>query len=183
MPLNMRGVAITIDPEVTPQGQTDVTLEVARRLRSLIEASGGTVIATRSLTDTGVAASAPVRARRALEGSATAAIGLEVTPSGVKGTTALYPLTGISTIVEPSRTLATGIATALLANGISASASTTPTDPVMSATKAPWSRVRLGSMSAPEDVVNFRDPKWADSVARSIYRALAELYGVKGASR
>jgi N-acetylmuramoyl-L-alanine amidase len=183
LPLNMKGVAVTIDPAVVTKGQTDVSLEVARRLRSLIEASGGTVLATRSLTDTGVAASAPIRSRRAQEGSATVAVGLEVAATGAKGIVALYPLTGTSAITDPSRTLATGIATAMLANGLSASASTTPTDAVLSVTKAPWSRVRLGSLSAPDDIANFRDPKWADAVARSIYRALAEIYGVKGATR
>ncbi len=44
---------------------------------------------------------------------------------------AQYPLTGPSAIVEPSRTFATGIATTLVANGLSASASTTPTDTVL----------------------------------------------------
>ncbi len=183
LPLNLRDVAVTIDPGVVPQGQTDVTLEVARRLRSLIEASGGTVLATRSLTDTGTAASAPVRARRAQEGSATVAVGLEVAEKGAAGMVALYPLTGPSAVVEPSRTFATLIATTLVGNGLSASASTTPSDTVLATTKAPWSRVKLGSLGAPEDVANFRDPKWADTVARSIYKAIAELYGVKGASR
>ncbi len=183
LPLNLRGVAVTIDPGVVPAGQSDVTLEVARRLRSLLEASGGTVLSTRSLTDTGSAAAAPVRARRAQEGSATVAVGLEVDEKGAAGTIALYPLTGPSAVVEPSRTFATQIATTLVSNGISASASTTSDDLVLSTTKAPWSRVRLGSLSAPEDEANFRDPKWADTVARSIYKAIAELYGVKGASR
>jgi hypothetical protein len=183
LPLNMQGVAVTIDPAAVPKGQTDVSLEVSRRLRSLIEASGGTVLATRSLTDTGVAASAPIRARRAAAGTASVAVGIEVAASGPTGLTALYPLTGTKMIVDPSRTLATGIATSLVANGLSASASTTATDSVLAATKAPWSRVRLGSLSSAEDVTNFKDPKWADGVARSIYRAIAELYGIKGASR
>ena len=141
------------------------------------------MLATRSLTDTGAAASAPIRARRAQEGSAVVAVGIELSEKGDKGLVALYPLAGTSAVVEPSRTLATGIATALMTNGLTASASTVPTDPVLSATKAPWSRVRLGSASSPEDAANFADPKWADTVARSIYRALAEIYGVKGASR
>lgn len=184
LPLDLQGVMVTIDPAVVPQGQTDVSMEVARRLRSLIEASGGTVIATRSLTDTGVAAAAPTRARRAAAGgAATVAVGVEVAPTGPKGLSALYPLTGTKAVAEPSRTLATGIATALVANGLTASASTVVSDPVLSVTKAPWSRVRLGSLTAPEDAANFKDPKWADIVARSIYRAIAENYGVKGASR
>ncbi len=183
LPLNLQGVAVTIDPAVVPKGQSDVALEVARRLRSLIEASGGTVLATRSLTDTGAAASAPIRARRAKEGSASVAVGVEVAATGPKGIAALYPLTGSNAVVEPSRTLATGIATALVANGLSGSAATVASDPVLSVTKAPWSRVRLGSLAAPEDVANFKDPKWADGVARSIYRSIAENYGVKGASR
>ena len=182
-PLNLQGIAVTIDPAVVPKGRTDVSLEVARRLQSLIEASGGTVYATRSLTDTGVASSAPVRARRAKDASAAVAVGLEVLETGSAGMVAQYPLTGSQAIAEPSRTLSTGIAQALVANGLTAAASTTATDVVLTATRAPWSRVKLGSLAAPEDVVNFADPKWADTVARSIYRAIAEIYGVKGASR
>jgi len=181
LPLNLQGVAITIDPAVVPQGQSDVSLEVARKLRSLIEASGGTVAVTRSLTDSGTAASDVVRARRAQATSATVAVGFDVAQGGQKGLAAMYPLTGPTVILEPSRTLASAIATALLKGGMSASASTTQTDTVLMATKAPWSRVQLGSMSAPEDVRNFSDSRWGDDVARSIYRAIAEIYGVKGA--
>jgi hypothetical protein len=182
LPLDMQGVAVTIDPGVVPKGQTDVTLEVSRRLRSLIEASGGTVLATRSLTDTGTAAAAPQRARRAAAGSANVAVGIEVVATGQSGLAALYPLTGTKAIVEPSRTLATDIATAMVSDGLTASASTTATDPVLAAAKAPWSRVRLGALNSADDVANFRDPTWADGVARAIYRAISQLYGVKGAS-
>jgi len=183
VPLDLQGVSVTIDPAVTPEGQTDIALEVARRLRSLIEASGGTVATTRSMTDTGTAASAQVRTRRAKEASASVAIGIVVAENDEKGLEALYPLTGTSAIVEPSRTLATGIATKLVASGLPASASTTATDPVLAATSAPWTRVKLGSVSAAEDITNFRDPRWADGVARAIYNAVAEIYGVKGATR
>ncbi|MEI7813510.1 MAG: PASTA domain-containing protein [Coriobacteriia bacterium] len=182
LPLNLQGVAITIDPAVVPQGQTDVSLEVARKLRSLIEASGGTVLVTRSLTDSGTAASVAVRARRAQVSSTTVAVGIDVAQNGQKGLAALYPLTGPTAILEPSRTLATAVATALLKGALSASASTTQTDTVLMATKAPWSRVQLGSASAPEDVRNFSDSRWGDDVARAIYRAIAEIYGVKGAA-
>ena len=181
-PMNMQGIAVTIDPAVTPEGQTDISLEVARRLRSLIEASGGAVLTTRSMTETGTAASAQIRMRRAREASANVAIGIEVAQTGEKGIEALYPLTGTSTILEPSRTLATGIATKLVSSGLSASASTIATDQVLAATSAPWTRVKLGSLSAAEDITNFRDPRWADTVARALYGAVAQIYGVKGAT-
>jgi len=138
---------------------------------------------TRSSTDTGTTASDSVRARRAQEGSSTVAVGLTVAGSGERGLVAQYPLIGETSILEPSRTLANSIAKSLVTNGgLQASASTTPSDTVLGSGKTPWSRVRLGSASSPEDRVDFADPKWSDTVARAIYQALAEIYGVKGAT-
>jgi N-acetylmuramoyl-L-alanine amidase len=182
LPLNLQGVAVILDPAPVPAKQLDVPLEVARRVRSLIEASGGTVVTTRALADTGTASAAPARAKRAKEGSATLAIGLEVSPTGPRGAVAYYPLSGPQALVASSKNLASQIATSLTDSGIAAQASSTTTDAVLSTRAITWSRVRLGSLTAREDVASFRDPAWADTVARAIYRAIADLYGRKSAS-
>ncbi len=179
LPLDMTGVVIKLDPAPVPAGEADVTLDVTRRLRSLVEASGGTVIATRSLNDTGTATSIATRAQRASEGSSTAAIGLSVVSKGPGGIIAFSPSTGGAVIVQPSAALASRIATSLAASGLAAKTSKSATDAVLSATGAPWTQLQLGSLAAREDVASFRDPTWADTVARAVYRALADLYGRK----
>lgn len=182
LPTNLKGVVVTLDPAPSLPGQIDVSLEVAHRVRSLIEASGGTVVATRSLTDTGNAAAEPARLRRAQEGSSTVAIGIDTISTSPNGLNALYPLNADSAVYAPSKTLASQIATSLVAGGLSAKSSASTTDAVLAITGAPWARVRLGSFSSSQDSANFRDPRWADSVARAIYRALAKLYGTKASS-
>ena len=183
LPLNLQGVAVTIDPAVVPKGQ------YGRRARGRQKAQ----VAHRSVgRDRSCHAFADRhRSGRVGPDSCTPCQGglcigrrwRRSRRNRPEGHHALYPLTGSNAVVEPSRTLATGIATALVANGLSGSAATVASDPVLTVTKAPWSRVRLGSLAAPEDVANFKDPKWADGVARSIYRSIAENYGVKGATR
>jgi N-acetylmuramoyl-L-alanine amidase len=102
-----------------------------------------------------------------------------VSPTGPRGAVAYYPLSASQAIAQSSKSLASRIATSLTDSGVNAQASTTTSDAVLSQLTVPWSRVRLGSMAAREDVANFRDPAWADTVARSIYRAIADLYGRK----
>ena len=59
--LTLTGVRVTLDPAPPVAGQPDTALEVARRLQSLLEASGATVLSTRSITDTGTTGSATAR--------------------------------------------------------------------------------------------------------------------------
>lgn len=177
LPTAMQGVVITLDPAPVAAGRADVSLEVARRLRSLLEASGATVYTTRALADTGTAVTPDARAQRAKEGSATAAVGLDALLRGSGGTVVLAPATG--QVAIPSGTLSSQIASALVGSGLPATRSTVPTDPVLAGTGAPFSRVNLGSFTSREDAARFSDPAWADRVARAIYRALAITYGRK----
>lgn len=180
LPYNLKGVTIVIDPAPVAGSETDVPLDVARRLQSLIEASGGNVTALRTLAETGTAGDASARVGRATAaGHATVSVGLSVAQSGAPGMLAISPSAGPTQIVIPSKILASDVASELVAVGQSVKTSTTATDPVLGATKGPWTRVQLGSFTSKEDVAQFNDPSWADTIARAIYRAVGSLYGKK----
>ena len=186
LPFAMKGVRVTLDPAPVVGQQVDVPLEVARRLRSLLEASGASVITTRSLVDTGTASQAPARALRAADGSSTAtvALGIGTNPAGVGGLTVATPKSGSAPVVATSARLASEIASALAADsGVKTpKRSQVATDTVLGRTNAPWARVTLGSFGSDDDVARFRDPAWADTIARALYRAIARLYGQKATS-
>lgn len=177
LPTSMQGVVVTLDPAPVAAGRPDVPLEVARRVRSLLEASGATVYATRALADTGTAVSEEVRRKRAVEGPPNVSIGLDAPLRGTAGMVAAAPASGPD--AAQSATLASEIASALAASGLTAKSSTETTDKVLGGTAAPFSRLRLGTFGAREDVAHFNDPSWADRVSRAIYRALALGYGSK----
>lgn len=186
LPYAMKGVRVTLDPAPVAGQQVDVPLEVTRRLRSLLEASGASVITTRSLVDTGTASQAPARALRAADGSSTAtvALGISTDPAGVGGLTVTTPKSGSAPVVATSARLASEIASALAADsGVKTpKRSQVATDTVLGRTNAPWARVTLGSFGSADDVARFRDPAWADTVARALYKAIARLYGQKATS-
>ena len=177
LPSSMQGVVVILDPAPAPAGRTDVPLDVARRVRSLLEASGATVFSTRALADTGTAVTEDTRRKRALEESASVGIGLDVLLQGKAGTLVFAPGTGA--VAVSSTKLASEIASALAKSGLQAAKSTRSTDKVLGGTGAPLARLQLGSFSAREDVARFNDPGWADRVARAVYRALAGAYGRK----
>jgi hypothetical protein len=83
LPYQMAGIFFVLDPAPVPEGNVDTSLEVSRRLQSLIEASGGAVIVTRSAAESRTAPS--VRQTRATVTSATVAIGLDVLAQGAGG--------------------------------------------------------------------------------------------------
>ncbi len=175
LPTSMQGVIITLDPAPVAPGKPDVTLDVARRVRSLLEASGATVLTTRALADTGTAVSESVRAKRAKEGGPTVAVGFDALAQGKGGLVAYSPVTG--PVVAPSAKLASQIASSLASSGLSATGSSLPTDKILAASGAPYSRLSIGSFSVREDAAAFADPTWADRIARAVYKALAGAYG------
>lgn len=182
LPYNMRGLVVVLDPAPTAGGETDVPLDVARRLRSLIEASGGRVVTTRALADTGTAESVQVRAQRAMVGSATAAIGFSVVPAGQAGVILYTPA---ATLLQASSSggLASVISSELAGQSISSRRAATTTDTVLVNPGAPWTRIQLGSFGSRADVASFADPAWEDRAARGIYRAIGSLYGIPGAKK
>lgn len=181
LPYAFAGSCFVIDPAPLPASTAstlppDAPLDVARRLRSLLEASGGAVTVTRSITDTS-AITDDVRAERATAASCTAVVGLSVSENeeGIAVVT-LTPRQDAPTLYIPSTDLGRGVVEALGASGHAAGTLTTGTDPVLSAVGMPGVRVRLGSIGSAQDRASFRDSHWADDVARSIYRALGEAF-------
>lgn len=179
LPYDLRNVTVVIDPEPVAEGQTDIPLDVARRLRSLIEASHGKVVPTRALADTGTAEAAPKRAQRATVGTATAAIGLSIVSTDPSGVIVFSPIATLPQTVASGK-LSAKIVSALALENISAKRSSAATDTVLGEVRAPWARIQLGSYSSKDDVAAFTDPTWEDSAARGLYRAIGEQYGKKG---
>lgn len=178
LPFALQGRVFVIDPLPAPGAEIDPALEVSRRLRSLLEASGAQVIVTRSVTETDVPVA--TRAQRAGESATavTAVIGLDVVPEVPTGLGILVPAEGSlpDPQVQASEDLADVLVRVLTEQQGPVTRAFLGSDPVVAATSAPALRVRLGALASREDIAAFRDPTWSDSVARSIYRALGEQY-------
>jgi len=180
LPYKLEGTVVAIDPTVVAAGTQDATMEVARRLRSLLEASGATVIVTRSANETGTAA--PQARSNEITGSVSAVIGLDVPSSGSAGL-AVITLSDTPTPLpsaQASKALADAIAEQLKASGKPASRDTVATDEVLSSVpNSPGARVRLGSSASTADTTLFADPAWFDQIARAIYRGIGERLGAQ----
>jgi len=175
-PYSLKGVSIIIDPDVPIAGATDISMDVARRLSALLEASGADAVLLRS--GTGGQNTASDRARRAAESTATVAVGLTVKAAGQAGRIAAYSPTAVVSEVATSGALANQVAVELSKSAPPAATQSVGGDNVFDAIRIPWTRVQLGVASQRADQSAFSDPQWADAVARSIYAALGKLYGV-----
>ncbi|MBE0476258.1 MAG: PASTA domain-containing protein [Coriobacteriia bacterium] len=175
LPYRMEGLSFAIDPTPVATGTLDAPLEVARRLRSLLEASGATVTVTRSLADP--EPSARARARTAAEATPTALVGLGVAARGEGGVAVILPpaAEGRSAFQSDSEALAQRMAAELRGERRVVTV-LTERDAVISRVPAPGARVRLGSAGSREDELAFRDPRWTDEIARAVYRALGEVF-------
>ncbi|MDO8916008.1 MAG: PASTA domain-containing protein [Coriobacteriia bacterium] len=182
LPTDLTGKTFMLDPEPMPAtGVADTSMDVARRLRALLEASGAKVMVTREVTDSGEKAGTLSRARRAKETSSTALIGFTVTQSGSAGLVVMsLPATGTT---QPfylvSASLAAALTDAIRAAGRPVTTSVAAADLILTGTGVPAVRLRLGSLGAPDDKLMFTDPQWADDVARAVYRAIGSVYGSK----
>lgn len=177
LPFDMSRLVVVIDAAPVAAGQTNAPDNVARRLRSLIEASGGRVVVTRSATDTR-SASVQARATKASEGTCTVAIGLGVASGSPGGIVLLSP--GVGASASESAKVASAVSTELAATTLQSRQATSPADAVFKSVQAPWVRVILGSGDSRDDAGNFRDPRWSDTIARDIYRAIGAGFAVKG---
>lgn len=180
VPTDLSGLTFVLDPAFAPTGSTsDVTFDVARRVRALLEASEARVVITRSVSDTADTATTVDRVRRAKESSSTALIGLVVGTSGTMGLQVQsLPATGTPPAVGgASGTLGSALVTALRADFPSTTTTFAAGDQVLKDYGGPAVRLRLGSNSSNADKLNFADPGWADLVARAIFNAIARTYG------
>lgn len=172
-PYDMQGISVTIDPVPLSDQTPDIALEVSRRLRSLLEASGATVTVLRGTNadDTDDAA----RARQARRTNPTVAIGVSAEGAGAGGRS-IAPRSDEGTTSALSAQLSAE-ATRRLAEVASPAVETSGSvDAVFRRLEAPWIRVGLGSFADPADKSAFGDPRWADRVARAIYAAVGEVF-------
>jgi len=176
LPYRMEDLVFVIDPEPPAIGDVDITFEVSRRLRSLVEASGARVVVTRSTTETDVVPT--VRAERALEATpvVTAFIGIDAPETPPGGIAVLSPYDDVPASREPGVALVDELVVLLSQPDIPVQRVFLADDPVARDVPAPAVRVRVGSFGVPEDLAAFRDPTWADTIARAIYRALGERF-------
>lgn len=176
LPYSLQGLVCVLDPATVESGTVDVPMEVARRLQSLLEASGSLVHISRSAsaTDTTTAG----RLAEVSETAATLVVGFDVPSSGPGGVRVLT-LTAASSagVVQPSEQLADALIEQLAEVGTMAKRATTGSDLVLQAFPAPGVRVNLGSQTNAEDQTLFRDPAWSDTIARALYRGIGERFG------
>jgi len=179
LPYALQDRVFVLDPAPAPTDDIDAPLEAARRLRSLLEATGARVVVTRSVTETEVAVA--TRAERAAETTpvVTALIGIDVTETAPGGLGVMAP---DQNDVPPdqfrtSSLLADSIIELLGEPERPVQRVVLSPDPVTTAVSGPVVRVRLGSFAVREDVAAFRDPTWSDTVAQAIYRALGAQFG------
>ncbi len=181
LPYRLEGRVFVIDPAPIQNSDVDITFEVSRRLRSLIEASGGGVVVTRSATETDVPA--PLRVERAEEATpvVTAFVGLDAPEGPPGGLAVLAPSPELDTSPHRLATaaLADELATILGEPDVPVQRALLADDPVSEGIGGPALRVRLGAYGVQEDLAAFRDPTWSDAVARAIYRALGEQFGTR----
>lgn len=181
LPFALDGMLFIVDPQPAEGSDVDPAMEVSRRLRSLLEASGARVVVTRQVQETDIPLA--TRAQRASETTAvvTALIGLDVVPEAPVGLGVLVPEEGTlpDAQVQASAALADILFETLSEQERSVTRAILGSDPVAAATSAPALRVRLGALASREDVAAFRDPTWSDTVARAIYRALGERFATQ----
>lgn len=171
LPYDLTGVAVMLDPAPAPQGVSgDVTMEVSRRLRSLLEAAGATVTTTRA-----PAGETTIEWRMSSVQSSTAdiLIGIDVGATGSPGITVYH--------LGPAADAQHELSSLKYAQAVTRAA-TLPTltvnetgpveDQVLGVFSGTGIRVRLGVADSPSDVALFADPAWADQVARAIYRGV-----------
>ncbi len=174
-PYLLEGLVVVIDPSPAVPGlSNDPTLEVGRRLRSLLEASGASVRLLRSGTDTSTAVQD--RKMRARESTYTVGVGISVAAGGAPGLAVSSATSLTASLPTSSSLLASKIASALPGPG-SPRRSDVAFDEVFGASESLWVRVTLGSSSSRDDVMSFIDPRWADTIARAIYSAMGETFG------
>lgn len=174
LPYVMEGVTIILDPTPLASG-SDTTMEVARRVRALLEASGAKVIVTRSVTST--ATSTADRAALVAETTGTALVTFEVATTGQPGLLVTTVQSGDASQTTSASKLAGTITEALRAPGQIVQTPAVSASAILAASKVPGVRLVLGNSRDQADMTRFADPAWADTVARAVYRALGDVFG------
>ncbi len=175
LPFKMKGMRVVIDPDPAA-GTPDVSDDVTRRLRSLLEASGAQVTVTRSVVNTSppwaqrqlIAMEASPTVIIGLSAAATGPGGLHVAPTPSAGKTAPYFLKSVE--------IGDKVAASLTAAGLKSTTDPPATDPVLTNVPAPGIRLHLGAYDNQSDQREFGDPNWTDLVARALYEAVGDTF-------
>lgn len=178
-PYRLNGVDVVVDAAPPPAGTggetADTSMEVARRLRALLEASGASVTMLRS---TGTSSTLDAdRAKAAAETSATVAVGFVVASQGDPGRIVSTEGASVTGQESPSADFAQQLVTELNRAAPPVESAEGRSDVVLQSTRAPWARVLLGVSSVRQDENRFADPTWVDSVAQAVYTAIGKTYG------
>lgn len=173
LPYDLSGMTVLLDPAPVPGGVTaDVTMEVGRRLQSLLEAAGATVVTTRAVTGE---TTAEWRTSSAAASTADLMIGIDV-GDGPGGVTVYHAGSSADAQYElSSRKYAQAVTRAATLPTLAVNETGPTDDGVLAAFPGTGIRVQLGAASSAADRALFADPAWADQVARAIYRGIGPL--------
>lgn len=174
LPYDLRGTVIAIDPAPTTGQIGDVALDIARRVRSLLEASGATVSVTRSITET--VPTDVVRSSLLASPTPDAAVGLSFAAVGQSGVTAVIVRSSDASAAALAEAIAKSFTASVRLPGQTVNAYRTEGDAVLGKVRAPGVRILLGEPGNTADAFRFADPNWADAIARALYRALGETF-------
>lgn len=178
LPYELSVVSVLVDPAPASGSDTDPALEVARRLVSLLRASGAEATMIRASAGEGLSRTDRVAASR--ESTAVVLVGLETASGAGAGITVMYAGGGSaeSSGSDPAA-LARAMTSTLRLPGGRVNPPAATDDPILAAFAGAAVRVRLGDVRDSGDLSRFADPSWADEVARSVYRALGETYATR----
>lgn len=171
LPYDLTGVTVLLDPAPVPEGVSgDVTLEIGRRLQSLLEAAGARVTTTRAVTgDTTL----DWRISAAQASTAAVLIGIDVGTTGAPGISVYHLGSSADARYElSSLKYAQAVTRAATLPTLTVNETGPGDDQVLGAFPGTGIRVQVGVADAPSDSALFGDPAWADQVARAIYRGV-----------
>lgn len=171
LPYDLTGKTVLLDPSpAVPGADVDAGMEVSRRLQALFEAAGAEVASTRS----GPGGPEPTdRVTTAGSSGADIVVGIDVATAGDGGLRVLYlPAGGDAAREAASKAYAQSITRAASLPTLVVREPAPSDDPVLAAFPRTGVRVEIGATSVDADRALFRDPNWADQVARAIYRGV-----------
>ncbi|MDO9557028.1 MAG: PASTA domain-containing protein [Coriobacteriia bacterium] len=177
LPYDLHDLVIALDPAPAREGSIDIALDVARRVRSLLEASGARVTVTRSLTQ--ALPSDAARSSTVASPTPDAMVGLSLSGLGGVGMTAVVVRSTDATAASDAESVAKTFTASVRLPGQTVNPYRTDDDAVLGKVLAPGVRVLLGDANDAADAARFGDPNWADLVARALYRALGETFATR----
>jgi serine/threonine-protein kinase len=179
VPYPMNDVTVLLDAGLV-DADGDPAREVERRLRSLLEASGATVLLTR--TPAGAAADQATRARVVVATAATLVVSLNARTSGAAGMEVVLLPRDLASSSSRARRLADAIIEGIGGVAKPAAKISGVDDAVLAAAPCPAVSVVLGNTANAADLERFEDPAWLDAIAQALYRAVGTVFAAKGSN-